>query len=191
MAPQYSPNIFLVMVLVSILIILTGCHHHPERAPHEATMPAPSTRSSSACIGVKGIVIGDLFPGSRVYLYKTSGLNFSAVMREIRTTQPISWETINESRKFLFDCVSRGTYALVVPTSSYQGAVGSPLPYEFDCRNLSLRIAFQGGDPRYAVGAFSIEKSPSQGIPWRIRNLLSYPVPRKGLYRDCHLLGLG
>jgi hypothetical protein len=195
MAPEcslgFATKLSVVMLLMAIIILFTGCHHLPDRrAPREAMIPALSSGSSSTCIAVKGIVIGDLFPGSRVYLYETSGLNFSVVMTEIRTTQPISWEIVHESRGFEFHCVSLGTYALVIPTSSYKGAVGSPLPYEFDCRNFSLRIAFQGGDPHYAVGAFSIEKTSSQIIPWCIETPLSYPVPRKGLYRECQLLGL-
>jgi hypothetical protein len=45
-----------------------------------------------------------------------------------------------------------------MPTTSYNGSKGAPLPYEIDCADVSIKIAFQGGDSKYMVGAFSIEK---------------------------------
>ena len=57
------------------------------------------------------------------------------------------------------ECIPPGRYAFVNPTSSYYGSVGSPLPYEWTRDNFTLKIAFQGGDPSYSVGAFSITKN--------------------------------
>ena len=60
-----------------------------------------------------------------------------------------------------FGCLIAGNYAAMVPGHSYAGAVGFPLPVEFTFRNLSLDIAFQGGDINHAVGAFSIQPGKS------------------------------
>jgi len=133
----------------------------------------------------EGIVLGDITSDSKVSLYETSSLNFTIVMSEIRTAQPVSWEIVNESGGFRFNYLSHGTYAFVIPTSSYKRSVGSPLPYEFDCRNFSLRIAFQGGDPRYAVGAFSIRDSTAQNRSTCARNSLSCNTLRGSLYKKC------
>jgi len=106
-------------------------------------------------------------------------------MSEIRTNRAVKWGLVNETRGFSFRCLSIGNYAFVIPTSSYDGAVGSPLPYEFDCENLSLQIAFQGGDYEYSVGAFSIRPT-SKDKPRCNKS----PVfcPRRGkLYRECPL----
>jgi hypothetical protein len=46
----------------------------------------------------------------------------------------------------------------MVPATSYNRSVGAPLPEEFESHNYSLRVAFQGGDYQFWVGAFSIEK---------------------------------
>ena len=118
---------------------------------------SPSGIPASACIDVRGKVFGDVVPGSNISLYETSSLEFNLTMDEIRTKKAIKWSLVNESNGFIFSCISPGNYAFVIPSSSYSSSVGSPLPYEFDCRNLSLRIAFQGGDNWYAVGAFSIK----------------------------------
>jgi len=176
--------------IITVIALSQGCSNHPEGAPYKALTPAPSTVSSSACIDVEGIVLGDITSNSKVSLYKTSSLNFTIVMSKIRTAQPVSWEIVNESGGFRFNCLSHGTYAFVIPTSSYKSSVGSPLPYEFDCRNFCLRIAFQGGDPRYAVGAFSIRDPTAQNRSTFARNSLSCDTLRGSLYKKCPL-GLG
>ena len=151
---------FIILIFVEILIILY-CLNHSEIIPLKYQKPehlkAPSKVVSSACIEVEGTVPGDIIPGSIVSLFETSSINYSIVMNEIRTTQPVSRGTVNKSSRFSFTCLSPGKYAFVIPSSSYDGAIGFPLPYEFDCKNLSLVTAFQGGDYQYAVGAFSIE----------------------------------
>ena len=114
--------------------------------------------SHSSCIPVTGTVLGDIVPNAIVYVYETESLNYSDVMSAARRPWPISWALVNASKGFRFGCLWPGNYTFVIPTSAYNGSVGSPLPYEFDCNNLSLEIVFQGGDSAYAVGAFSIEK---------------------------------
>ncbi len=63
-----------------------------------------------------------------------------------------------------------GKYVFVIETSSFERSVGSPLPYEFDCQNFSLEIAFQGGDSQYAVGAFSIKNSTFEFLVIELKN---------------------
>ena len=169
--------------IMTVIALSQGCLNRPEAAPYKALTPAPSTVSSSACIDVEGIVLGDITSNSKVSSYRTSSLNFTIVMGKIRTTQPVSWEIVNESGGFRFNCLSHGTYTFVIPTSSYRGSVGSPLPYEFDCRNFCLRIAFQGGDPGYAVGAFSIRDAFAQNRSTYVRNSLSCDTLTGSLYK--------
>ena len=182
----YIEKAIFVLIITGILLC-HGCLNHPETAPLEPEKHAPSIISSDTCIDVKGTVLGDIIPYSNVSLYETSSLNFSFIMSEIRTTQPVRSGTVNESDSFIFSCLSPGKYVLVIPSSCYNTSVGSPLPYEFDCENFSLRIAFQGGDFQYAVGAFSIydstieNTSTCRGIP------LVCQAQKRGLYRECPL----
>ena len=77
-------------------------------------------------------------------------------MDEIRSREPIGWAAVDAQKRFGFECLSPGDYAFVVPASAYNGSVGAPLPDEFRCGNLSVEVAFQGGNGRYAVGGFSV-----------------------------------
>lgn len=175
----------LLFVIFSSLILHQGCSKRPQTVPFENQFTAPADGSSSACIEVNGKVLGDIIPHSIVSLYKTPGLNYSTVMSTIRTTQPVMQELVNESSGFEFDCLSLGKYAFVIPTTSYDGAVGSPLPYEFDCQNISLGIAFQGGDSTYSVGAFSILKSSGKNHSACIENPIFCRNKIGGLYKEC------
>jgi hypothetical protein len=148
-------------------------------------LTAPSGGSASACIDVDGRVLGDIIPGSTVSLFRTSSVNYSTVMNTIREALPVKRTTVNESAGFKFNCLDFGKYAFVIPASSYNMSVGFPLPYEFDCPNISLEIAFQGGDSQYAVGAFSlINVSEIQGTTC-IDNVSPCAPVQGSLYQPC------
>jgi ATP-dependent DNA helicase RecG len=78
---------------------------------------------------------------------------------EIRAREPIDWADVDAKKRFGFECLSPGAYAFMIPASSYKGSVGAPLPDQIECGNLSVEIAFQGGDGQYAVGGFSVNES--------------------------------
>ena len=177
----------LLFVIFSSLILYQGCSKPSQTTFLESQSNAPSNDSSSACIKVNGIVLGDISPDSIVSLYETSSLNYSIVMSTIRTTQPIRQQLVNESGGFEFDCLSFSKYVFYIPTESYNGAVGSPLPYEFECDNISLKIAFQGGDSAYSVGTFSITKSSGENDSACIKNPIFCPNKKGGLYKECPL----
>ena len=146
------------LFVLLIVLLFSGCqadmnmneYFHKEK---------PSEGPQSDCVDVNGIVLGDIMQNASVFLYNTSTTAYDVVMGEIREPFQKTSALVNESKGFIFSCLLPGEYAFVIPTTSYNGSVGSPLPYEFDCRNLSLRIAFQGGNYSYAVGAFSIQNS--------------------------------
>lgn len=97
-------------------------------------------------------------PDSTLYLYSVNSTDYSTVMAAIKNTEPITKGRLNATRGFKMECISPGNYALMIPGSSYNGSVGSPLPFEWTRDNYRLDIAFQGGDYEHAVGAFSISK---------------------------------
>ena len=177
----------LLFVIFSSLILHQGCSKLSQTILLENRSNAPTNDSSSACIKVNGIVLGNISLNSIVSLYETSSLNYSIVMSTIRTTQPIKQELVNESGGFEFECLSLGKYVFVIPTESYNGALGSPLPYEFDCDNILLKIAFQGGDSAYSVGTFSITKSSGKNDSACIKNPIFCPNKKGGLYKECPL----
>ena len=80
-------------------------------------------------------------------------------MDEIRSREPIDWAAVDAQKRFGFECLSPGDYAFVVPASAYNGSVGAPLPDQIECGNLSVEVAFQGGDGQYMVGGFSVNQS--------------------------------
>jgi len=139
-----------------IVLLFSSCQTPlPEFSHKEKTYD----RSQIDCIDVRGTVLGDIIPNTSVFLYNTSTTAYDVVMTEIKEPFPATSSFVNESKGFSFGCLLPGKYAFVIPTISFNGSIGSPLPYEFDCQNLSLRIAFQGGNYSYAVCAFSIKNS--------------------------------
>ena len=174
----------LTAIFVSIVIAIWPLYGCTQPVSFHKPGYAQSNVSASACLDIKGTVLGDIIPNSTVYLYRSSTLNFTTIMTAITTTNPIASSIVNKSKKFRFQCLSFGNYTVVIPTTSYSRATGSPLPYEFECKNVSVRIAFQGGDYQYAVGAFSIEpnnQSQCTGHP------LLCKIHYRPLQRECPL----
>ena len=130
-------------------------------------------------------MLGDILPGSEVFLHRVSNFNFSVVMFEIRNNQPAGRAYVKTSGKFNFTCFDIGNYAFAVRTNSFNRSWGAPLPFEFDCENVSLKILFQGGDSAHMVGAFSINNSyvnaskDCRNNPWSCAN------KRGNLYVKC------
>jgi hypothetical protein len=179
-------NKFVISSVFFILLFASGCLQPPPSKVYANNSTAvPAKNCSGACIEIKGTVLGDIIPGSKVSLYKVSDLNYSIVMAEIRDHQPLDNRSVNESKGFKFDCLCFGQYALVIPTSFYNGSVGPPLPYEFDCVNISLKISFQGGDSGYMVGAFLIDQPGYNNISRCSKNPLLCIKKRGSLYREC------
>jgi hypothetical protein len=173
--------------IISLMLMHQGCSKLLQPNHIDLQSTAPDSGSASVCIEVHGKVLGAVIPNSKVFLYQTASTNYSIVMGTIWKGHPIRWTYVNESRGFIFDCLSFGKYGFAIPTSSYNVLVGSPLPYEFDCPIVSIRIAFQGGDTHYAVGAFSIEKSRSLNDSECKENPILCGVMKGGLYRKCPL----
>ena len=173
----------LLTLFVAAVLLCQGCSKQPENDSFDPAANAPSSFSASACIDVHGKVLGDIKPNTNVSLYRTPSVEYAFVVSTIRTNHPVGSARINESNGFSFNCLTYGNYAFAIPTSSYISSVGFPLPYEFDCENFSLRIAFQGGDYQYAVGAFSIDKVESNSIRGGTWTALS--AKRRPLYKGC------
>ena len=186
---QHKMNYHTAILLITMsLIILFSCYNQPTQSVSRA-IPSMVTANnpSGPCIDVAGIVLGSIKPGSKVYLYNTSSLNFSVVMAEIRNSQVIMQACVNATNGFKFGCLYPGKYALVIPTTSYYWSKGAPLPYEFDCTNVSVRIAFQGGDSEYMVGAFSIIQPAVENKTSCEKDPFSCLKKRGGLYIKCPL----
>jgi len=181
------------IVFISIIIAISlcqGCANPSQTLSYDIQKTAPSDGSASACIPVEGRVLGDVQPYSVVYVYETQSLHYSDVMRSARKPWPISWALVNESAGFEFACLTPGKYVFVIKTSSFGRTIGPPLPYEFDCQNISLEIAFQGGDSHYAVGAFSIGNPSILNKSSCTEDPLSCLAQKGSLYKKCPL-GLG
>jgi len=175
----------LLFAIFSSMLLHQGCSKPSQTVLFENQTTALVNGFSSACIDVNGKVLGDIIPHSIVSLYETASLNYSTVMNTIRRAQPVRQELVNQSSGFQFDCVSFGKYVFVIPTTLYNGAVGPPLPYEFECQNISLRIAFQGGDSAYSVGVFSIQKNIIHENSTCTENPFFCQAKRGGLYKEC------
>jgi hypothetical protein len=182
-------NVILQFAIIFLIVLNPGCSILSQPIHFDFQSNAPDRDSASACIKVHGKVLGAITPNSKVFLFQTPSLNYSIVMRTVRNGYPIGCTYVNQSQGFAFDCLPTGMYAFVVPTASYNGFVGSPLPYEFDCPNVSIKIAFQGGDMHYAVGAFSIEKPQNRSDSDCNDNPFLCRTIRGSLYRKCPLEG--
>jgi hypothetical protein len=106
-------------------------------------------------------------------------------MKEIRTTEPLAITTVTSTKQFVFYRVGLGNYTIVILATSYNGSVGSPLPYEFACPSVTLAIAFQGGDYKYAVGAFSVINTSSLSKSMCTKNPYLCQVQQGSLYQEC------
>lgn len=183
--PKYATEALILVCIAMAIMVTCRCSNWSELAHSCVESEAPAGASSGACIDIKGEVLGDIVPNSSIYLYEISGTELMAALREIRTGKPIKTGTVNHTAGFRFGCVSPGKYAATIPTTSYNGSVGAPLPYEFDCDNLSLRIAFQGGDYHHAVGAFVLEDSPAALSLMCAENPSLCKDSKGTLYRNC------
>ena len=173
MPPKFYPQsftrtVFIALIIAALFFLFIGilfckCRStEPDVQCIQPRVAAPANVSSGACIDVYGSVLGDIIPGSRVNLYRVSSTEFSVVMEEIRTREPIDWDAVGANKRFGFECLSLGSYPFVIPTSSYNRSVGAPLPDEPECGSPFVEIAFHGGDWQYAVGAFSVNESCRQ-----------------------------
>jgi len=181
------------IVFISIIIAISlcqGCENPSQTLPCDVKKNASSNGYSGGCIPVEGRVLGDVNPYSVVYVYKTQSLQYNDVMSSARKPLPISWALVNESAGFEFACLTPGKYVFVIKTSSFGRTIGPPLPYEFDCQDISLEIAFQGGDSQYAVGAFSIKNSSALNKSACTEDPSSCLAQKGSLYKKCPL-GLG
>ena len=148
-----------VLLLFVWMLFFKSCSSEPQIQSVKPPVSAPASVSSGACIDVNGRVFGDVLPGSAVHLYQVSSTEPAVVMHQIRSREPIDWAAVDVQKRFRFDCLSPGAYAFMVPASSYNGSVGAPLPDQIECGNLSIEIAFQGGDGQFMVGGFSVNES--------------------------------
>ena len=191
MCPKISHPAFtktsLFFLFMTTILLTHGCINSTNPVTNEKNKTAPAPGSASACIPVEGRVLGDVHPYSVVYVYETQSLKYNDVMSSARKPYPISWALVNESGEFYFPCLIPGKYVFVIETSSFENSVGSPLPYEFDCQNISLEIAFQGGDPQYAVGAFSIRNPSALNKSSCTEDPLSCLAQKGSLYKKCPL----
>jgi hypothetical protein len=145
---------------MTTILLTHGCINSTNPVTNEKNKTASSNGYTGGCIPVEGRVLGDVQPYSIVYVYETRSLQYDDVMSSARNPWAISWALVNESAGFDFPCLIPGKYVFVIEASSFGNSVGPPLPYEFSSQNISLEIAFQGGDSQYAVGAFSIKNLP-------------------------------
>jgi hypothetical protein len=172
---------------VAVLLCL-GCTSNNEESSPEIEESAPVGFPADACVDVEGLVLGDVIPYSNVSLHQVPMLDFDVIMHLIKTTPPVMSSAVNESKAFIFKCLYPGKYVLFIPTSSFNhNRVGSPLPYEFDCEYISLRIAFQGGNKQYMVGAFSIEREAGMNTSEETKESRLSVSPRGRLQKECPL----
>jgi hypothetical protein len=179
-------NVLVFAIIASVLLFHSNVKS-PETRNFESQPSAPANISLNTCIDVEGRVLGDIIPYSTVSLNEISNFNLSDVLTTIRSSQPVKGEHVNTTGGFKFSCLSSGKFAFVIPTTSYNGSVGSPLPYEFDCKNFSLRIAFQGGNSQYAIGAFWIKNASAHNRSRCTENPFLCRLGSRSLYRACHL----
>lgn len=170
---------FRIFFILFIITITPACKYKDERIDIKNI---PCNCPAGNCINVKGRVLGDIKPNSSVFLYNTPDINFSSVMNQIRKSPFSQKQLVDKQMEFEFGCLPMGTYTFAIPTSSYNTSVGSPLPYEYDCRNHSIKIAFQGGDYQYAVGAFYITGNRESITVINQSGLIE---KRGSLYRAC------
>ena len=114
--------------------------------------------SAGACIDVYVHVLGDVIPNSTAKLFEPPSVEYDDVMNTATGNNSILTTMVSESQEFMIPCLGAGNYAIMIPISSYYRSVGYPLPVEFCNENLSIDIAFQGGNYLYAVGVFEISR---------------------------------
>ena len=190
MTTLFYPSIYLEkgfkMVALLTIFLFYGCVKYTCTDLYPLTQSAPLDDTEGACIDVDGIVFGDILSHSNVTLYRTTYLNYTVVMTTVRTQKPLKWTLVNETSGFVFRCLSVGNYVAVIPASSFNQSVGSPLPYEFDCQNFSLSIAFHGGDSEFLVGVFSILNPSTQNKTDCGTDDLLCTRKKGRLYKRCH-----
>jgi len=175
------------MTVLFAIFLLYGCTNSYDAPLPFSPTSAPSNDTRHSCIDVYGKVFGDIVPFSTVSLYQTVSVDYATVMTVVRTEKPISQTLVNETAGFSFKCLTAGKYIAVTPATLFiNQSVGSPLPYEFDCRNFSLSITFHGGDSEFLVGVFSILNASTQKKTKCGSDLFLCNKKKSRLYRGCH-----
>lgn len=162
--PNSKTNRFLSVLIVLSMLFIYSCT--------ESTTPVSDKNVSMVhketgfvCMDIQGHVLGDINPGSEVFLFKLQKQDYDTVMNTVRMSTPVQTGIVNGTAGFNFTCLSYGQYVAAIPSTSYRNSsVGSPLVYEFRNESVSIDIVFQGGDHEYLVGAFSINKT-HQALP--------------------------
>ena len=96
--------------IILILLIQIGCEYGTNNSILENRNSVDFislNNSPRACIDIEGIVLGDILPGSEVFLHRVSNFNFSVVMFEIRNNQPAGKAYVKTSGTFNFTCLSK------------------------------------------------------------------------------------
>jgi len=147
------------ILIVAVIISLYACSTIPKvDFCQNFTVPLNANRTS--CIDVHGHVLGNIQPGAHVFLYRVQNLDYAPVMQTFRNCTPIQIGRVNDRAGYNFTCLDYGHYVASIPSSSYSNSsVGSPIADEFETVNSTLFFVFQGGDSKYLVGAFSINKT--------------------------------
>ena len=148
-----------VFITVIGMLLLSSCAPSTEPAQTAPSQLTPADDSASACIDVYGKVLGGVIPNSTAHLYNTDAVEYDDVMAKVKGDDWVQSTLVNGTKEFMFSCLDFGNYAIMIPTSSYNRSVGYPLPHEICTENLSIEIAFQGGDHQYAVGVFSVYRN--------------------------------
>lgn len=166
---QRSKGAFLAILLGCLLA--TSCQNEK----NNGSLDNGTLDLDTSCVNISGLVLGKPVTDSIVYLYEIDHFELEQVINQIKEREPIQFTKVANGSKFTFTCVEAGSFAAVIPVSSNIRSAGAPLPYEFDCDNLSLRIVFQGGNSDWMIGTFKIESNMS------IKNATS----RGPLFREC------
>ena len=148
-----------VLMVAICASLLSSCSPSRLAAQTPVAQSAPANESASACMDVYGKVLGAVISNSTAYLYITNTVQYDDVMAKVKGDDWAQSTLVNGTKEFMFSCLDFGNYAIMIPTSSYYRSVGYPLPYEICTENLSIEIAFQGGDHQYAVGVFSVHRN--------------------------------
>ena len=157
-------HIPILFIVLSMTLIFSCSQRHISLSEKNVSTVYEKT-DFGFCTTVHGHILGDIIPGSEVFLFELDNRSYPTVMNTVRMNTPVQIGVVNHTAGFNFSCLDIGNYVVSIPAGSYRNeSVGSPMPSEIIGENVSLEIYFQGGDTEYLVGTFGIwqtNKAPS------------------------------
>ena len=107
-------------------------------------------------VNVTGFLTESLYNDTDIFLFVTPNTSFNASMYVVEHCHPIQHNKILGNDRFHFGPLPSGNYVVMFERQSLDPVQGFPIIHETNESGIEVKMAFQGGNARYSIAAFTI-----------------------------------